>query len=416
MAESNKKTKEKKKGGGFKIILVLLIFFIIIPGAALASFYFMNDTFKYRLNAAMSNAPLVGSYFEAMPTKAEIEAQIDSIAEFYLDISADRAIDKLILIKGSESGLFNDIQKVMLKKDPNATKIILEGIRDKERTGDAISTTLEEILGERSSELSELASELETIPFSSLKEELYKIINDGLNGNSRLASILEQMDSVKAFEMLSLLEESDRDNVLNAMETATRTLINQESNKDISNTQKLISLSEIYNSKDADELIDILSNTSNYTIEELAIIYKEIGVMKTGEILAKAVDDNFINSVITQMKNNEVLESGEDNITKDILKSLKIYKDFDDSILQLTNIFSTMQSQEIATILKSLITNGALPQVYVLDSGDVITITDEDLAYKVLENFDDKKIAEIIGYFEDSLATEVSKKLTIPEY
>jgi hypothetical protein len=75
-----------------------------------------------------------------------------------------------------------------------------------------------------------------------------------------------------------------------------------------------------------------------------------------------------------------------------------------------------MQSQEIATILKGLITNGALPQVYVLDSGDVITITDEDLAYRVLQNFDSKKIAEIIGYFEDSLASEVSKKLTIPEY
>jgi hypothetical protein len=75
-----------------------------------------------------------------------------------------------------------------------------------------------------------------------------------------------------------------------------------------------------------------------------------------------------------------------------------------------------MQSEEVANILKIQITNGALPQVYVLDSGDVITISDETLAYKVLKNFDDKTIAEIIGYFEDSLASEVSKKLTVPNY
>lgn len=413
MAEESKK---KKGGNGFKILLVLLIFFIIIPAAALSGFYFMNDTFKYRLNAALSSAPVMGDYFASLPTKAEIESQIDSIAEYFLEISADRAVDKLILIKSDEHSLYNDIQKVMLKKDPNATKVILEGIREKERVGDAISTTLDEIMNERSSELSEIATELQSIPFSSLREELYKIINDGLNGNTRLASILEQMDSLKAFELLSLIDEVDRDNVLQAMDPSARALIYQEMSTDQSNTQKLISLSEIYASKEATELVDLLSNTSTYSVDELAIIFKEIGILKTGEILAKAEDDNFVNEIITEMKNNEVLASGEDNITKDITKSLNIYKKFDDNILQLTNIYSTMQSQEVATLLKGLITNGALPQVYVLDSGDVITITDEDLAYRVLENFDDKTIAEIIGYFEDSLAAEVSKKLTIPEY
>jgi hypothetical protein len=75
-----------------------------------------------------------------------------------------------------------------------------------------------------------------------------------------------------------------------------------------------------------------------------------------------------------------------------------------------------MQSEEVAGMLKTLITNSALPQVYVLDSGDVITISDEMLAYEVLRSFDDTTIAEIIGYFESSLASEVSKKLAIPEY
>ena len=75
-----------------------------------------------------------------------------------------------------------------------------------------------------------------------------------------------------------------------------------------------------------------------------------------------------------------------------------------------------MQPDQISQVISKLLTDGALPQVYVLDSGDIITISDEDLAYKILKNFDEKTIAEIIGNFSSTLASEVSKKLTVPEY
>lgn len=412
----NKKSVEKKKGGGIKIVLFLIIFFIVIPGIAIAGFYFLNETFYYRLNTAMAEAPVVGNYFDALPTKSEKEGKIKSIAEYFLDISTDRAVDKLINIFNDDQEMYDDIIRIMLQQDPNSTKIVLSEIRDKQIKGDAISATLDEILDERNNELGQLATDLQSIPFASVRSEMYKIINDGLNGYNRLARILEQMDSLKAFELLSLLDDVDSDNVLDVMDVQAKELIKEEKNKDLSNTQKLISMSEIYASKDADELNDMLGNTTTYDIDELAIIFKEIGVLKTGEILSMVDSDQFVSDIITEMKNNEVLSTGEDLITKDILKTLKIYKDFDDNIIELTEVYSTMQSEEVANMLKRLLTNGAMPQDYVLDSGDVIFITDEMLAYRILQNFDSKTIAEIIGYFEDSLAAEVSKKLTIPNY
>ena len=409
--------KKAKKGGGLvKGILILLVFIIIIPSLGITGFYLMNETFQYRMNAALSNFPLVGSYFDSLPTKAEKNEQIKSIAEYFLDISTDRAVDKLILITTDEKPMYDEIVKVMYQIDPNSTKIILEDIRSKQLKGDAVSTTLDEITDERNQELGAIANELQSMPFSSLRGELYKILNDGLNGYSRLARIFEQMDAVKAYEMLSLLDSVDESAVLDAMSMVSREEILLEKNKDTANTQKIISLSEIYNSKDADELVELLGNTSTYSIEELAIIYKEIGVVKTGKILAISNDDVLVSDVITQMKNNEVLSVGEDLITKDILKSLKIFKDFDDNIIELTNVYKTMQTSQVATVISKLLTDGALPQVYVLDGGDVITISDEDLAYKILEQFDDKTKAEIIGNFNNTLASEVSKKLTVPEY
>lgn len=408
--------QEKKKGGLVKGILILLIFFILIPALGITGFYFLNETFQYRLNAALSDFPVVGSYFDSLPTKAEKRAQIKSIAEYFLEISTDRAVDKLILIHDDEKTMYDEIIKTMLQIDPNVTKIILEDIRSKQLQGDAVSTTLDDITEERNQELQAIAQELQSLPFSSLRGEMYKILNDGLNGYSRLARIFEQMDAVKAYEMLSLLDDVDASGVLDAMSITARELIQQEKNQDLANTQKVISLSEIYASKDADELLDELGSTTLYTVEELAIIFKEIGVVKTGKILAMANDDALTNDVITQMKNNEVLNVGEDLITKDILKSLKIFKDFDDNIIELTNVYKTMQPAQIANVISKLLTDGALPQVYVLDSGDVITISDEDLAYKILAQFDDKTKAAIIGNFNNTLASEVSKKLTVPEY
>ena len=66
------KKKKKKKGGGIKVILILLIMFILIPGLVITGFYFINETFKYRMNAALSDMPGgIGNYFDTIPTRNE---------------------------------------------------------------------------------------------------------------------------------------------------------------------------------------------------------------------------------------------------------------------------------------------------------------------------------------------------------
>lgn len=406
--------KAKKKGSPIKGILFLLIFFILVPGLGITGFYFLNETFQYRLNSALSTAPLVGAYFDALPTKAEKEEQITSVAQYFLDISYDRAVDKLVLIYNEDQTMYDDILRAMMKMHPNRTKLVLEKIRDQQLKGDAVSSVLDDITEEQDVELEEMATDLLNIPFGSVREEMYKIINNGLNGHSDLARIFEKMDAVKAYDLLTLVDDVDATRILDAMTVENRSLINEEKNEDLNNKERLYNLSEIYASKSPESLVDILGSEAVYDVSDLAIIFKEMGVMNTGKILSMSEDDDFVNRVITEMKNNEVLIEGEDLITKDILKSLNIYKDFDDRILKLTNIYATIESSEVANILEQLLSNRSLPDVYVLDNGEIITISDEDRAYKILENFDDKRVAEIIGFFDDSLATEVTRKLATP--
>ena len=54
----------------------------------------------------------------------------------------------IIIDKTDNASLYNEITRTMLKKDPNKTKIILEGIREKDRKDDVITTRLDEIMNE----------------------------------------------------------------------------------------------------------------------------------------------------------------------------------------------------------------------------------------------------------------------------
>ncbi len=416
MEEKNIKVDKKKDKGFGKFIIIFIIIFIIVPLIALVSFYFLNDTFKFRVNNSLSTAPIVGSYFENQPTKKEIKEDIDKLAKYFLDISFDRTIDKLNVIKGEDKGLYNDIINAMIQRDPNKTKLVLENIREKEMKGSTLSKALEDIEKDQEEEFANTIKKLEDMPFSSLKKEVYDIINGSLNGHSNLAKMLSAMKTAKAYSILNLLDESDRDKVISFMDSDVSEKIEKEKNFVLADKEKLINQSNIYKSKNVEDLKLILNSTATYNIDQLSVIFKELGPVYTGRILASSVDDQFVSDVIKNIKNNEIAESGEDLLTKDILKSLKIYKEFDDNIIQVTNVYKAMSLSKVSEMLSDMLSGNSLPQVYVLDNGDVITITDEDLAYRILKGFDNKDIAKIISGFDANLASEVSKKMSIPEY
>jgi Mg/Co/Ni transporter MgtE len=73
-----------------------------------------------------------------------------------------------------------------------------------------------------------------------------------------------------------------------------------------------------------------------------------------------------------------------------------------------------MDSKKVANTLESMMRSSVLPEIYVLDNGETIEISDEDIAIEILNNFNESKKGEIIGLMTDSMASQVSRKLSIP--
>ncbi len=116
----------------------------------------------------------------------------------------------------------------------------------------------------------------------------------------------------------------------------------------------------------------------------------------------------------SKIKENQILNKGADILTKDILKSLKLFSEYDDNLNELTDIYRTMDSKKVANTLESMMRSSVLPEIYVLDNGETIEISDEDIAIEILNNFNESKKGEIIGLMTDSMASQVSRKLSIP--
>lgn len=410
--QSESKDKKKKSGG----CLVVLLIMFLTPLLALGTLYFLNKDFKLSVNGIMSNVPgPVGTYFEKFPTRAEELDQIRVVSDYMLSLDESRAVDKLQILQKDDKRAYDDVIKDMLRINPNKTKNILEAIRLATVNKDALSNTVQGISTEQAADLKTQADYISGLPLTAGVDEVNKIIEDSINGHKNAAAVFEFIDDTMAVNLLYQLDQVDRDKIFAALSDAKALSIRNAYSNQQRRKEDLVQIAGVYASEAADTLINTIGDTSVYSLEDLAIIYKNLGAKKAGEVLAKATNDAFVFDVIAKIKANELLDTGKDLLTPDILKSLKIYKGFDDNVKELINVYSKMDTTKVVSIVKNMLLNASPSKVYDLNNGDMITISDEDLILRILTSFPQDKIATILSSLDQTLSSELTRKLALPQ-
>lgn len=407
---------KNKKGGGLKVVLIVILLFVIMPILILGSVYYFSDPFKDSVNNVMSSVPgPIGNYFDALPTAVEVSDQIKSIGDYMLSVETQRAVDKLLVLKSNDQTVYDQVIKSMLRANPNRTENILEEIRRSTVKKDLIANTIDQIDTENQDMLKEKATYLNSVSTSTAIDEMNTIISSSINGHKDLANILAVMDPKDAAKLAKFLSTDDYNKVMGYMEYDKANPIKLEVAANQSRKNELMNIADIYSTDKIYKLVDVIGNTNTYTLDELSVLYKKLGPVKAGKILSKVNNDEFVFSLMNNLKENEILDKGEDKITEDILNSLKIYKDLDDNIKELSDIYVKMSSDKVAALIQNLVRNSAEPKVYTLTNGENIVITDEDIALGVLKNFTQKKVSEILSLLDDNLSSDLSRKMTLPE-
>ena len=403
------------KGKTILGIIVLLAVIILLPIIIFGSIYFLNESFQLEANKILKDAPgFIGDYFEKMPTEDERQTQIMEIAMYMLDIDKLRAIDKLEKIKVEDSELYDNIIKYMIRDNPNRTKDILDVVRSHEINKDLISNTINEIEDEVNEELKDDATELMNLTSFLAKEKMEEIINSSINGYLLLVETLKNLEDENIAKLLDFLDDEDFNIVINKFSKDQQNKIKKIISSNRTAINDLNTIIEIYKTKKADYLSTVLIEGVSYKMDELVYIYEKLGPKLSGRVLAEINNEEFNVLLTSKIKENQILNKGADILTKDILKSLKLFSEYDDNLNELTDIYRTMDSKKVANTLESMMRSSVLPEIYVLDNGETIEISDEDIAIEILNNFNESKKGEIIGLMTDSMASQVSRKLSIP--
>lgn len=407
---------EKKKKGGGKIIVTLLIILIVVPLLSSAILYFLFPSFKASANSVLSVLPgPVGNYFSSMPTEQEVNEKINGIAEYLLKVDKSRAVDKLALIKKDDKNMYDSIVRTMLRINPNETKGIIEALRTSSLSKDVAASTLEQIEKEQQDDYSKKAKFLEGLSIKTAVEEVNFLVGNSVNGYREVAKTLDYMDPILAAKVMEKIDLDIFKKIINAMDPEKAALIRTEITNRKTNLLSLSNTAQILSSQDMKKLVEVLGNTNTYKMEELAVIFINLGPVKSGKVLSGVQDDKFVNEVISAIKTKRVEDTGKDEITKDILKTLKIYKEFDDNVNELVTIYEKMKTDKVAANIQLMMKNNSSPKTYTLDNGENIVITDEDLALNILSKFSNKKIGDILSAVDDPLSSELTRKLALPK-
>lgn len=410
----NKDEKKKAKGLGGCLVILLILF--LTPLLALSAFYMFNRDFKLNVNGLMSNAPgALGDYFEKFPTRAEELEQIRIVSSFILGLEQDRAVDKLLLLQNDDPRIYDDVIKDMLRINPNKTRTILEGLRTATVNKDVLSNTVQSISEEQNKLLKDTANYISGLPSNAAVDEVMKIIDDSINGHKNAAEIMEYIDDQVAVSIMYQLDVGDRNRIFASLSEAKALSIRNAYSMQQRRIADLVQIADVYRAEVTEGLINTIGNTQTYSYEDLAVIYKTLGSKKAGEVLAKVEDDAFVFDVVAKIKANELLEKSEDLITPDILKSLKIYREFDDNVSELIKVYSKMEVNKVVEIVRNMMLNASPSQVYTLDNGEIISISDEDLIMQILKSFPQDKIAAILSSLDQTLSSELTRKLTLPK-
>lgn len=408
-----KSENEKKKSGG---CLVILLAIFLTPLIAIGGFYALNREFRLNVNGVMSNVPGgIGNYFSKFPTKAEERAQVRTISEHFITLQNDRAVDKLLVLKSEDRRIYDEVVQDMLRINPNKTRVILESIRGATVDNNVLVNTIQRIAEESEQEIKDLAASLSTMSPDVAVEEVMKIISSGINGHIKAAEVLNLVPVEQARAILYQMDAVDQNRIFAGMDTQHANAIKNAQAAILKRQEDLIQMASVYKSEVSETLLNTIGNTNTYTVDELAVIYKHLGPKKAGEILSKVENESLVFDIVSKVKENEMLSTGSDKLTPDMLKSLKIYKEFDDNIKELVSIYSKMPNNRVAEVVRNMLINAAPSKIYDLDNGELIRISDEDVVLALLRGFPSNRVGELLTLLDGTLSTELSRQLALPK-
>lgn len=400
----------EKRSPKLRFLIILLIVLLLIPISILTLFYNLNQTFKRNANEFLSKMPgAVGNYFANIPTEMERREKIQYLSEYYLELDPNTAAEKIYILKKDDEKLYVELIKSMNSISFTKTEEIINRIRNMELRKDLLFSVYEEVLKE---EEEKFLSEVTRIENQDIILSIREIENN--YSDRDFLRVLEEVNIDTLGEILYYVDSDLQDYILSSFNHSKKNAILSVINRKTKEIIDLEEIAKVYETKPIDVAIDILGNTDTYSMDELAIIFSNLSVLKSSEILSNVEDENFIQDLFSSIIRYEGLRNSELNITQNISKGIEFFNEYSEKINDLVMIYDKMSPERVAKIVESMIGNTNPIASLELEEENILEISDRDIIIDVLSKLRKQNQSRILDYMEPETASHLTRLLASP--
>ncbi len=405
--ENVKKNKPKK----LKVIIII-VFVVALLMASI--FYFSNKTFKSKINNLLGRLPGVGKYFDSSPIESGRNEKKEELARYYISLDPVAAADQLYIIKKDDEKLYSEIIKLMNSNASSKTEEIIKLVRSLESRKDLLLSIYDEIQNENENFLADEVARLEKQDVSITINEIENKIEKDEDFKKNLPAIINMMKEEKVVDILYYIDEALEDEILYSLSENKRQSIESKLLSKRTEKNRLEDTASLYEVKSVEVALEEIGNTKDYSIDELGVIYKNLSVLKTAEILSRIDDDKFVEELFSSIRREEELSGGDGSIINDINRTIQFITEYNKKIDDLVIIYEKMGAEKVAQIVEKMMTNDKTVTALEINSEPVFEISDASIIVDVLSKMRNKTLSGIMNYMSTDKATTLTQMLARP--
>ncbi|MCC5912028.1 MAG: hypothetical protein JJT76_16535, partial [Clostridiaceae bacterium] len=395
--------RENKKGI-VRPLIIILIAFLILPIMTATVMYFSSENFRYTANDFLTILPgNLGEHFRRIPTSQEKENIKLQIAKNYIDLQEDRLIDKLLIIKGEDEDLYNDLLLLLNRENPMKMRSVKEKLRNKQLSTDLLKRLLEEIDSEKEANIKELANYFSSLKMAEAVREIERTFRSNEVSSEDLALAFENFSRQEAASYLMYLDDDLAYRIKRELKVHTMQEIEKEIKTIESRENDLLKMAKTYEKKSLEDQIQDLGNIDNFRMIDLAVIYKNMPIKTSGKILSYVEDGDFISNLYENINMLEVLSNTEENLTVDLAKTIHIHKNYRSKVKELTSIYERMPMNELTNVVERMLRGNNVYQRHSIGNEEIV-FTEEQLVVDVLRQLRPNKVAELMSQLNTEMA------------
>lgn len=403
-------TNKKKKSKVFYMIIVSFIFIIL---ATIGLLYFTNESFKGTVDEIFKETSFNSKKSKSINiNESELNQKKEDIAEYYVSKGMD-SVYELYAIKTKDELLYSDIVKIMNKKSSSITSKLIKEVRNLEDMDDILTSMHSKIIDENQAKILEEARRLENMDTITAINEMEIRMKDDSSFVENINDIFANMDDESLCNMLYYMDEEMRQSIYSVLDDDLKSEINNMIKEKDDQYNKLVDIARLYEDKSIDVLLQDIGNTEIYDIDELAVIYSNLSLGKSGEILSRVDNDEFIQDLIAAIREEEQLRK-KDSIVADMNSAIQFIKEYNTKIGELVNFYENMEPNKAAYIMENMLENSSTLTRFTLESEPIYEVTNSSIVVDILKNMKKNSAAKILNYMKTENVTKLTQMLASP--